>query len=382
MNDWTELKLLVIFSLLAAANLMVLFLILFFKKNNTLVNKVLGLLVFIPSVVLIINPLLYLEYFSEYLVFIFLGSSTTFLFGPLLLFYIYLVQGHSYQFKRKHLIHFFPVFIVTIYGIYINLQSKEFIHENYLRIVSGEDLVTNIIYLAQIIHFAIYITWSIRKVNRMKTKNYMSIADKANYKWLRFFVTRLLYLNILILIVYVVQMSFFPSYIIYSDLLATPLVSSCFYPIMVYKSFTNKVTYDTDVFDKKELSSVENNKEQKENVEDLQTTLTLILEHLNQNKLYLKPDYTIFELSKDLQLSQRLVSDSINQVMGKNFSDLMNDFRIEESKIILLEKSKDLTIDAIAELSGFKSRATFYRVFKDKTNLTPAQYVKTLNSVS
>ncbi|WP_029489345.1 helix-turn-helix domain-containing protein [Ochrovirga pacifica] len=391
MNDWDTLKLLVIFSLLAAVNLLVLSLILLFKKNNSPSNKVLGLLVFIPSLVLVMNPLLYLQYFSKYLVFIFLGLSSTFLFGPLLLLYVYLVQGNTYWFKKKELLHFLPVFLVTFYGVYLNFQSREAILENYLQIVSGEDVVTNFIYLAQLIHFAIYITWSIRKVNGMRTKNYLSVAEKNNYKWLRFFVFRLLYLNVLMLLVYIVQISFFPSYMMYSDLLATPLASSCFYPIMVYKSFSANATSSEDVFDSKEnkfkwpLSpkSAQVKKEDcKENAEDLHALSVQIQQHIKESKAYLTPNYAISDLAKQLHQSQRMVSDSINQVFGKNFSDLIHDYRIETSKKLLLEKSSNLTIDAIAELSGFKSRATFYRVFKDKTNLTPAQYVKKYKSVS
>ncbi|MGY5351834.1 helix-turn-helix domain-containing protein [Wenyingzhuangia sp. IMCC45533] len=391
MNNSEELKLLMMFSLLASINLMVLFLILFFKKNNTLCTKVLGLLVFVPSAVLIVNPLLYSKGFSDYLLFIYLAFSIPFLFGPLLLLYIHLVQGNSYRFKRKYLLHFLPVFAVTLYGFYIHFQPDEFIRENYLQIVSGENLVTNLIYFAQFIHFAVYITWSIRKVNSFKTKTYMSVTDRNNYNWLKFFVTRLLYLNILLMVVYVVQMSFFPNYMMYSDLLATPLASTCFYPIMVYKSFTSDV-FSKEVLEKQALKSrrsqtlASNNIANKEislgNNGDASKISKSILKEVKDNKSYLRPDYTIFDLSKQLQLSQRTISETINSEMGKNFSDLINEHRVEESKLILIDKSKDLTIDAIAELSGFKSRATFYRVFKDKTKMTPLQYIKTHKVVS
>ena len=381
MNNSEELKLLIMFSLLAAINLMVLCFILLFKKNNTLANKVLGGLVFIPSVVLMANAFLYMQYFSVSVLFVFLGSSFCFLFGPLLLLYIHLVQGNAYQFKEKHLLHFFPICMVAFYGIYISVQSDEFIYQNYLRIVSGEDLVTNIVYLAQLIHFAIYITWSIRKVNLIRTKTYLSIADKTNYKWLKFFVTRLLYLNILILLVYVVQISFFPSYVIYSDLLATPLASSCFYPIMVYKSFSNKVTYNTEVFDKKEIKSKEVQLseptfivKEKEQEQDEELNSDKILSFLQENKTYLNKDYTIHQLGADLNESPRIVSKVINLELNKSFIQLINEFRVEEAIVLLkLEKDK-LTIDAIAEKAGFKSRSSFYRVFKNIKQTSPSQY--------
>ena len=381
MSSSEELKLLVIFSLLAAANLMVLFLILFFKKSNNQSNKVLGLLVFIPSIVLVMNPLFYLQYFSEYLVFIFIGLSSTFLFGPLLLLYIHLVQDNKYQFKTKDLFHFFPVFFVVFYGIYISLQPNEINYKNYLQIASGEDLMINIINIAQLIHFAIYITWSIKKVNLIKTKTYLSIVDKTNYKWLKFFVTRLLYLNILILLVYVVQMSFFPSYVIYSDLLATPLASSCFYPIMVYKSFANKMAYDTDVFNKKEIKSKEVQLSEstfivKEEEQDEELNSDKILSFLQENKTYLNKDYTIHQLGVDLNESSRTVSKVINSELNKSFIQLINEFRVEEA-IVLLKSEKDkLTIDAIAEKAGFKSRSSFYRVFKNIKQTSPSQYIQ------
>lgn len=382
MNNSEELKLLIMFSLLTAINLMVLSFILLFKKNNTLTNKVLGMLVFIPSIVLMVNPLLYSNYFSNYLLFVFLGFSITFLFGPLLLLYIHLVLGDTYQFKRKQLLHFFPLCMVAIYGIQINFQSDEYIEQIYLKIVSGEDLVTNLIYLAQFIHFSVYIILSIRKVNLFKTKTYMSIIDKTNYKWLRFFITRLLYLNILLLVVYVVQMSFFPSYMMYSDLLATPLASSCFYPIMVYKSFSNRVP-SQESFEKKgmkskriqvsESASVINGEEYNEHIEELNSNKILVF--LEVHKTFLNKDYTIFDLSKDLGYSQALVSSVINREMNMSFSKLINQFRIEESFQLLKEKSQELTIEAISELAGFKSRASFYRAFKQVTGSTPSQYI-------
>lgn len=392
MNHSEELKLLIMFSLLAAINLIVLFLILFFKKNNTLNTKVLGLLVFIPSVVLMLNPLMYSKYFSGYLLIVFLALSIPFLFGPLLLLYIDLVKGNTYQFKKKNLLHFFPVYVVSFYGLYISIQSDEFLHKNYQSIVSGEHWVVNLIYLGQLIHFAIYITLGIKKVNLFKTKKYMSVVDKTNYNWLNFFVTRLLYLNILLLVIYIVQMSFFPNYMMYSDLLATPLASTCFYPMVVYKSFSNRIG-EKEWFDKKDtksklsqvsqVSQLDIKKEiYNENLQDSCFFSKLIKNEIQDNKSYLKLDYTIADLSKKLKLPQRTISDIINNKIGKSFSDLINEYRVQESKLILIDKSKSLTIDAIAELSGFKSRATFYRVFKDKTKMTPMEYIKKFKTVS
>lgn len=103
-----------------------------------------------------------------------------------------------------------------------------------------------------------------------------------------------------------------------------------------------------------------------------------IITFLKENKTYLNKDYTIYQLGTDLNESPRTVSKVINAALNKSFIQLVNEFRVEEA-IVLLELEKDkLTIDAIAEKAGFKSRSSFYRVFKNIKGTSPTQYIKTL----
>jgi AraC-like DNA-binding protein len=59
----------------------------------------------------------------------------------------------------------------------------------------------------------------------------------------------------------------------------------------------------------------------------------------------------------------------------------MNTYRVEEVKRrINTPSSHHLTLTSIAFESGFNSKATFNRVFKQQTGLTPLQYVKKIRS--
>ncbi|HDR67474.1 MAG TPA: helix-turn-helix domain-containing protein, partial [Bacteroidaceae bacterium] len=54
-----------------------------------------------------------------------------------------------------------------------------------------------------------------------------------------------------------------------------------------------------------------------------------------------------------------------------------NDYRVEEVKKRLQDpKFKHLTILAIAYESGFNSKSSFNTIFKERTGLTPSDYVQ------
>lgn len=141
------------------------------------------------------------------------------------------------------------------------------------------------------------------------------------------------------------------------------------------------MAYDTDVFDKKEIKYKEVHLSEptfivKEEEQDEELNSDKILSFLQENKTYLNKDYTIHQLGIDLCESPRTVSKVINTELNKSFIQLINEFRVEES-IELLKSEKDkLTIDAIAEKAGFKSRSSFYRVFKNIKQTSPSQYIQ------
>ena len=59
----------------------------------------------------------------------------------------------------------------------------------------------------------------------------------------------------------------------------------------------------------------------------------------------------------------------------KTFYEYLNELKVEEVvKNLKDNKYKMLTIDAIGEISGFRSKATFYAAFKKKYKLTPLQF--------
>ncbi len=105
--------------------------------------------------------------------------------------------------------------------------------------------------------------------------------------------------------------------------------------------------------------------------------------HMSESKPYLDRELSIFDLSKQLDIPRHFLSEVINEHLGKNFYNLVNDYRIDEVKRRLEDPEyKHLTILAIAYDSGFNAKSSFNTIFKEKTGMTPSEYLKQVSARS
>ena len=97
--------------------------------------------------------------------------------------------------------------------------------------------------------------------------------------------------------------------------------------------------------------------------------------YLILNKRYLDPLISLSILAQEMDMSSSYLSKLINTHSNYNFSDYLNQLRIEYAKNILVDKQyKQYTIIAIGLESGFNSKSTFYTAFKKFTGQTPVEY--------
>jgi AraC-like DNA-binding protein len=76
-------------------------------------------------------------------------------------------------------------------------------------------------------------------------------------------------------------------------------------------------------------------------------------------------------------VSPHQLSETLNQTIGRNFNEYVNDFRVEEAKALLLDPAyRHYSILAVAYEVGFPSKSVFYKVFKDRTSQSPTGYIK------
>jgi AraC-like DNA-binding protein len=102
----------------------------------------------------------------------------------------------------------------------------------------------------------------------------------------------------------------------------------------------------------------------------------IIEKALQKDKVFLNPTISSQELAKLLELSQSNLSYVVNNSFKKSFRDLINEYRVEEVKSKLNNIDyKHMSILGIALECGFNSEASFYRIFKKNTGVSPKEYI-------
>lgn len=100
-------------------------------------------------------------------------------------------------------------------------------------------------------------------------------------------------------------------------------------------------------------------------------------------QLFLEPDLNLHQCADRLNCSTQILSEAIRLSQHKNFRDCVNHFRIEDFKrrIVGADLRKE-TIMGVAYASGFNSEPSFYRIFKDKTGITPKEFLRGSGAMS
>ena len=93
---------------------------------------------------------------------------------------------------------------------------------------------------------------------------------------------------------------------------------------------------------------------------------------LDLDKIYHEPTYSRSDLARELECGEATISRIININFKKSFTQLLNERRIEYSKILLLDT--DASIKIISQDVGFNSLASFNRVFKEMVGQSPSNY--------
>ena len=98
---------------------------------------------------------------------------------------------------------------------------------------------------------------------------------------------------------------------------------------------------------------------------------------MENEKPYLNPSLTLFDVSSMTGIPPRSLSDVINSSLNKNFYDFINSFRIKEAETLLAESHETKkTILEILYQVGFNTKSSFNQAFKKHSGITPTQFKK------
>ncbi len=96
---------------------------------------------------------------------------------------------------------------------------------------------------------------------------------------------------------------------------------------------------------------------------------------IRDRQLYQQPRLSLRDLSTETGIQEKTLSWIINQGSQKNFSEYINQLRVDAACVELTTNQSGNLLD-IAYAVGFGSKSTFNSAFKKQTGMTPSQFCK------
>lgn len=324
-----------------------------------------------------------------------------FLIGPFLYFYIRGNLDETKKLSAKDSLHFIPALISCIgtipyycspFDTKITIAQQLIDHVNSIRNIdvnlfydAGESFVLRSILCLCYVLFSGYRVIVYCKNNPHRTKQ-----QKEVLRWLTILISATLIIASLFLI-----MAFEAAFVKISETIADGytlyITTGVLYFLMTlallrFPSILYSIPKKEGKKRKKEERKAEKNtaKESKNTMpiknldNDIVGSLCSKIEaYLSNEKPYLDPQFSVFTIAIALGISETQVNHAIKNGMQSNFIKLRSELRVAHAIKLLQSAAKErLTIEAIGEQSGFKSRSNFYITFKDETGYTPSDYLQ------
>lgn len=314
----------------------------------------------------------YFEWYHTFPHLIWSGSPIWFLIGPLLYFFERYSTAKDFKLKVPHTLHLAPFLLAFFYMwrfYLLNGDQKIAIFESYY--VNYADKVDYFFYAFIICGFIYGILTYINFRKYFKTVGEEYSADTIySHKWILGFLISFIFFWLITLIYHLLLISNFVTFFPYDYV-------TYIYLTIFIQAFGITSAMKPDSFFITPVSTDNSNRNDSLDSSEMEHAVTELKDFMCLHKPYLNPELRINDLSKMTEIPTHRLSQIINNQTGKNFFEFINDYRIKEVKQRIPDPSySNLTLNAIARECGFNSSASFYRVFKQSTGLTPKQFLK------
>lgn len=349
---------------------------------------------------------------SVFILAVFYNNFTPFLLmaGPFLYFYVRGTLNDSQGLKQNDVFHFIPAIIQTIgitpyyltpfsykkaiaQEIINNLDTMKTLDLNFLFPIEFNFFFRTGMLLVYLF-YCIYILWkfspSKNPKNNIPVEQYI-----ISYRWLVSLLAMVAFLLINFFILTFKFLNDTPNHTITNSAIVYINcgiafsflgISMLLFPKVLYgmpnynsekKNESKTKTSETDI----KLGDANSTNLTKETVDETENPFNELAEriqiYLEKEKPYLAPSFSVGDMAIALQVHQNHISYCFNSILKIKFITLKNQLRVAHAiELLVNPEYSNLTIEAIAQKSGFTSRSNFYSIFKTEMGITPNDYLK------
>lgn len=365
------------------------------KKNKSFSDFFLIVLNTLTTSLVIVN-----SYSSDQIttVIFFLQSFVPFLIFPVLflIVYSYVYDG---EFKGTWLLIFtiaasFLLFLIVDHSI-LNKYDSQSLRELY----NNPPLSYHLFYKSNQVFSIIMCFLLLKDISKYEKdiKNEFSYIERIEAKWLRHCVYAYLIVSASVLILFlssnlrIIPINIDSAYQVMGFIALLAIIYMNIRGIQSYSAYTYNEMLTQHHTDVKQLKSIKkekkasvSHKESKSHVENedqLRVIYNKIVDQLENQRLYLTPQLKLNDICDRVNETFHQCSKAINTIGHTTFYELVNSYRIDHFKEQLrLPENNHLTILAIGFDSGFNSKASLNRIFKNKEGISPYAFKKQLET--
>ena len=104
---------------------------------------------------------------------------------------------------------------------------------------------------------------------------------------------------------------------------------------------------------------------------------------MEEEEPFLNPTLSLRSLAAQIELHPNKLSWLLNESMGYNYNNFVNQYRVAHFKKLALDPSNaHISLLGLAYESGFNSKTVFNTYFKKETGMTPRAFLKSSESGS
>lgn len=301
--------------------------------------------------------------------------------GPLLLWYVRSLIYRDYHLKRFDLVYLVPF---VAYALFEYISYFRFDTETKVAMLQGytpyDETLLNLVigFGREVLRlvFGVLALLEIRNCRRQIRDTYSNI-EKIDFKWLLILVWGFLALRGWAVLVNV-ALTLSAHLEVMVDFRIMGLASNYTVFILISAMIFFSLSYSSmfEGLDSRESKGTAGEAEASGEKPAVDRGLVeKITRHMEDEKPYLAPTLTLEQLSTQLEVPKRTLSNVINRHFERNFFEFINHYRIEEAKRRLADpKQVDQTVMDIMLDSGFNTKATFNSFFKKLVGMTPTEF--------